>query len=1229
MSLKSRGLTLPFGRNFAKKLIPVDGNGAAVNVAYHMSEASFLYPITPSTPMGEQYDTWASQGKKNVFGHVPVVRVLQSEAGAAGALHGAASVGTFCTTFTASQGLLLMIPNMFKTAGELWPTVFHVPSRAISTQALSIQGDHADIMCVKNTGFALLSSSTVQECQDMAAVAHMSTIHSQIPFIHFFEGFRLSHQIDSIEPLTPEEMKKLMPFERLEEIRKRSLNPAHPICLGHSQGPDAYFQTVELGNPYYNAIPEIVEANMDTFAKLTGRKYTLFDYYGAPDAEDVIVIMGAGAPTVKECIDLLPGQKLGVLVPRLFRPWSTKRFLETLPKTTKRVSVLDRSKDPAAPAEPLFMDVAFTLKTANHPAKVIGGRYGLASREFTPLHVKAVFDNMRSEKPKETFTVGINDDVTFLSLPAAKLEGFNTNTQMSQSMIWGLGGDGTVGANKAAIKAAIDEKGMYAQGFFSYSADKSNALTRSFLRFSSKPITSQYLIVEADVVGCTLPAYISQYPMIDKLKDNGIFFLNFPWTDFDGVEKHIPASLKISLAKKKAKFYVINATDIAKKCGLNNKISTIIQAVYYHLTGILGDDWLKSTEKWIEKEYGRLGEEVVKKNKNAARLAIPNLKKIDIPDSWLNAVDPPGTFLSKTKVSFIEEAQRKVPGYVNAILNPSFKMTGAQLPVSAFRDSLGGVSPLGSTRWAKKGLSLNAPRWIPETCVQCNACAAVCPHSVIRPFLLSTAEIENAPIEIRDKLITVKAKGKDIENFRFRIQSSPYDCVECELCVNICPTKSIKMASVNGSDEAMEYAKTENDLFVFLMDKIPNRGRIVNDKFTVRGSQFQMPQIEFPGSCQGCNQTMITKILTQLFGKRMIIANASGCSSVWGGSFSKVPFVTDMNGRGPAWARSLFEDNAEFGFGMTIGLQMRRQHLYEEVKKILDDSVFTMSLPKDFTNYLSKWYEHWQNGEMTLALEPLILKSLRKLRHVERLNKLQGVRDLWVKPSHWILGGDGWAYDIGYGGLDHIFSTGKDFNVLVFDNEIYANTGGQQSKATNFGAVAQFASLGKDTGKKDLGYMMMDYGNCYVASCALGSPKDIQYLIKCLKEAESYPGPSLVLCFCNCIMHHIKGAIGAGGAAGLKAHNLAVEGGYWPIYSFDPRRMEQGKNPFELKSKEPNMAKLDEFLNLEVRFNSLSRAKPDLANEMKQNLHNYVMRRYRKYQAFKQVYEPELKQKKQ
>ncbi|KAK8900384.1 hypothetical protein M9Y10_002711 [Tritrichomonas musculus] len=1227
MSLSQKGLYIPsaFGRNFAKKLVPVDGNGAAVHVAYNMSEASLLYPITPSTPMGEAYDLWASQGKKNVFGHVPVCRVLQSEAGAAGALHGAAAIGTLCTTFTASQGLLLMIPNMLKTAGELWPAVFHVAARAVSGQALSIQGDHADIMCVKNTGFALLSSATVQECQDLAAIAHMSTVDAEVPFVHFFEGFKLSHEIDSIEQLSVEEMKKLMPFEKLEQIRQRSLNPAHPMCLGHSQGADAYFQTVELANKYYDRIPQIVQTNMDKFYELTGRRYNLFDYYGDPNAEDVIVMMGGAASSVKECIDLLPGEKLGLIIPRLYRPWDRQMFLSKLPKTVKRISVLDRSKDPAAPAEPLFMDVAYTLKQAQHPAKIVGGRYGLASREFTPLHVKAVFDNMRSSNPKETFTVGIKDDVTFLSLPPAKLEGFNKYDDLSQSMIWGLGGDGTIGANKAAIKSAIDEKGLHAQGFFAYSADKSNSLTRSFLRFSSKPIVPQYQITEADVVGCTLPTYVTQYPMAEKLKENGIFFLNFPWTDFKGVESHLPASMKRTLAKKKARFYVINATQIAKKCGLNNKISTVIQAVYYHLTNILGEDWLKITEKWIDKEFGRLGEEIVNKNKAAAFMAVSHLHEIKIPDSWLNAEDPPNSFLPKTEISFMKEPTHQIPDYYKNVLKPTFELSAASLPVSAFKDSLGGVSPIGETKWQKKGIAMTAPKWNPKNCIQCNNCSAICPHSVIRPFLLTSEEISAAPSQIKDKLETIKARGKEIKDFQYTIQSSPYDCVECELCVAICPTNSLEMTPVSGTDEALDYAKQENDKFIYFTDKIPNRGNIVKDKYSVKGSQFQLPQIEFPGSCQGCNETMVTKILTQLFGKRMLIANASGCSSVWGGSFSKVPFVADEQGRGPAWARSLFEDNAEFGYGMAIGLQMRRAELLNDVKAILDDKELVNSLPSQFVQHLSKWRDNYLEGDLTLELAPLIMDDLEKLRHNNRLDIIQGKKDLWVKPSNWILGGDGWAYDIGYGGLDHVFASGKDFNVLVFDNEIYANTGGQQSKATNMGAVAQFASSGKDTFKKDLGYMMMDYGNCYVASVALGNAKDLAYLVKCLKEAESYPGPSLVLCFCNCIMHHIKGAIGAGGKRGLYAHQLAVEGGYWPVYSFDPRRIEKGKNPFELISKEPNEDKLDEFLKMEVRYNSLSRTKPELAASYRKKLHKFILRRYRKYQAFKGVYEDEIK----
>lgn len=1214
MSLITKGLS-SFSRGIGK-LVPVDGNGAAVHVAYHMSEASLLYPITPSTTMGETFDKWCSQGKKNVFNHVPTCRVLQSEAGAAGALHGAAAVGTLCTTFTASQGLLLMIPNMLKTAGELWPVVFHVAARTVSTQALSIQGDHADVMCVKNTGFAMLSSSTVQECQDLAAIAHMSTIDSQIPFVHFFEGFRLSHEIDSIEQLTPEEMKKLMPFEKLEQIRKRALNPAHPVALGHSQGADAYFQTVELYNKFYDQIPDIVEGNLKKFADLTGRKYHIFDYYGHPEAEDVIVMMGAGATAVQECIDLMKGQKVGLIVPRLYRPWSIKHFLQVLPKSVKRVSIMDRSKDPAAPAEPLFMDVAYTLKQIGHPAKCFGGRYGLASRDFTPVHAKAIFDNMRSSKPKEKFTVGITDDVTFLSLPPAKLEGFNKDNKTSQSIFWGLGGDGTIGCNKAAIKSCIDEAHIYAQGYFAYSADKSNSLTRSYLRMSPEPIRAHYTISEADFVGCTLPSYVNQYPMVDNLKEGGVFFLNFPRNDIEGLDKYLPAEFKRKLVQKHAKLYVIDASKLAMDCGLNGKISTIVQACFYHLTNVLGEHWLPITERWIEKEFGRLGEEVVRKNKLAAQLATKHLKKVEIPEYWATAQDKKGQFASKTKLSFMDKPIKEYPRYKTEVLDAVMKTKGGSLPVSAFKDSLGGISPLGSTKWLKKGLSSSAPAWNPKTCVQCNFCSAICPQSVIRPFLISKKEIESSPIEIKKHLQTIPAKGKDVKGYQYRIQCSPYDCINCKLCVDVCPTKSLKMKATNGQDEDLEYAKEQNDLFLYLDEVIPNRGKLVDDKYSIRGSQFQAPQIEFPGSCQGCNETLVAKILTQLFGKRMLIANASGCSSVWGGSFTKVPFTVDENGRGPAWARSLFEDNAEFGYGMAVGLEHRRKELYEDVTQVLKNK---SSIPSDAAEVLEKWTENWLKGDESLELEKPLLETLNKYRYVKELEKLQDKKDLWVKPSHWILGGDGWAYDIGYGGLDHVFASGKDFNVLVFDNEIYANTGGQQSKATQLGAIAEFASNGKDTPKKDLGFMMMNYGNVYVASCALGSQKDVKHLIKCMKEAESFRGPSLILVYCNCIMHHIKGAIGA---ASLKAHKLAVEGGYWPIYSYDPRREAQGKNPFEFLSKKPDLAKLDEFLDMEVRYNRLRKQNPELFKELRKNLHNDVMRKYKKYQTFSKVFEP-------
>jgi len=1199
----------------------MDGNAAAAHVAYHMSEAAFLFPITPSSPMGEAYDSWACKGKKNIWGRVPEVRVLQSEAGASGALHGAASVGTFTTTFTASQGLLLMIPNMLKTAGELWPTVFHVAARAVSTQALSIQGDHSDIMCCKNSGFAFLSSSNVQQCMDMAAIAHMSTVDSEIPFVHFFEGFRLSHQIDAVTPLTPEEMKSLMPFEKLEKIRQRALNPTHPMILGHSQGPDAYFQTVELGNQYYNRIPKIVQDNMDKFAKLTGRQYHLFDFYGDKDAEDVIVMMGAGAPVVREAMSYMrpAGHKLGLIVPHLYRPWSMEDFVKALPKTVKRISVLDRSKDPAAEGEPLFMDVGFTLKRMGHPAKVFGGRYGLANRDFTPPHVKAIYDNMRSEKPKERFTIGIKDDVTHLSLPATTLDGFIGAKGTRRCVFWGLGGDGTIGANKAAIKAVINA-GQNAQGYFSYSADKSNSLTRSYLRFSDKEIHSQYNIIEADFIGCTLPAYVQQYPMVDKLKQGGTFFLNFPWGEPADLEKHLPAKIKRLLAQKKAQFYVIDASTIAENCGLRGKISTIIQACFFKLSGILGSDFLPVTLKWVETEFSRLGEDVVRKNKKAATEAIKHLKKIEIPENWIKAQDPPGKFASKSEISFFSIPTHEISAYKKNVLEPTFAMSGGALPVSAYKPSIGGVSPMATTRWLKKGLATHAPVWKAETCIQCNACSAICPHSCIRPFLLKEEEIARAPEQIKPLLHTIPANGKELSGLQFRIQCSPYDCLGCELCYSICPTKSIEMVRTAGSEQGIKDCRAQNDIFIYLTDCIPNRGSL-SDKFTLRGSQFQMPYIEFPGSCAGCNETLATKIVTQLFGPRMVIANASGCSSVWGGAFPRIPFTTDKDGRGPAWARSLFEDNAEFGYGMAVGLDLRRRHLKEDVDKLLSDRTNIRAFPPSLITLLTQWSENFMNGEETYKLYKPLLAELDAHKNHPAIKAILDKKDLIVKQSNWILGGDGWAYDIGYGGLDHIFAQKRDFNVLVFDNELYANTGGQQSKSTQCGAVAQFAANGKREMKKDLGYMMMSYDNVYVASCSLGSQKDLKHFIKCCKEAESFPGPSLILVYCNCILHHIKGAIQAGGEASLKAHRLAVEGGYWPVYSYDPRREKEGKNPFEMLSKKPDLKKLDQFLDMEVRFNGLKRQNPQISAELREQLHRDVMRRYSRYVAFGKGFE--------
>ena len=1042
----------------------------------------------------------------------------------------------------------------------------------------------------------------------------MSTVDSEIPFVHFFEGFKLSHQIDSINPLTMEQMQTLMPYEKLEAIRKRALNPTHPTVLGHSQGPDSYFQTTELGNPYYSNIPEIVQTNMDKLAAITGRQYHLFDYVGDKNATDVIVIMGAGAAVVEECLQHLNYKGLGVIIPRLYRPWSMADFVKVLPKTVKRISVLDRSKDPAAEGEPLFMDVAFTCKQMGINAQVTGGRYGLASREFNPLHAKAVVDNMRSAHPKERFTVGINDDVTHLSLPEAKLEGFGKSSDCRSAIFYGLGGDGTIGANKAAIKSAIDVMGKHAQGNFAYSADKSNALTRSYLRFSDKPITAHYTIIGADFVGCTLPAYVNTYPMAEKLNEGGRFFINAPWTTLEAVEDNIPASMKRMLAKKKASLYLCDATKVAIDCGMRGKISTIVQACFYQLTGILGKDWLKHTDKWIEKEFSRLGDDIVEKNKKSAREGIKHLIKIEIPESWENAVDEPGKFPVKTDLSF---EKPKHPEYVDKVVMPCVETRGASLPVSAFTENNGGVSPIETTRYLKKGLSSDVPYWDKHKCIQCNTCSAVCPHSVIRPFLLTEEEMKNLPKQLGD-LETVPAKGKELKGLQYRISISPYDCVGCQLCVKMCPANALSMKEMR-SKQGVQNALRENDRFIYLADRIPNKGGLIKNRFSLKGSQFQKPMIEFPGSCEGCNETMVAKIVTQLFGPRMVIANTSGCSSVWGGASPRIPFTKDENGRGPAWGRSLFEDNAEYGYGMAVGLMVRRGNLLDDVKDILGNGNIVAQIPK-LAPLLKEWVENFDDGDESLRLEKPIVEALEQYPHVDELKRLREGRDLWVKPSNWIFGGDGWAYDIGFGGLDHVLASKENFNVLVFDNETYSNTGGQQSKATNVGAVAQFAARGKSTPKKDLGFMMMQYDNIYVAQCAFGTQKDLQNLIKCLKEAESFDGPSLVICYCNCILHHIKGAVGAGGQGGINAQKLAVESGYWTTYSYDPRREKQGKNPLEIYSPEPDEKKLDEFLNMEVRYNSLKRQHPKEAEKYRKDIHKQILRRYRKYKAFQTMF---------
>ena len=1167
----------------AQKLT-IDGNTAAAHVAYAFSDVGAIYPITPSSPMAEACDEWSAQGRLNIFGQKMRMSEMQSEAGAAGAVHGSLAAGAFTSTFTASQGLLLMIPNMYKISGELLPCVFHVSARALAAHALSIFGDHADVMAARQTGFAMICGNSVQEVMDMAAIAHLSTLKAKVPFVNFFDGFRTSHEVSKIEMIDYADLAEMADWDAIAEFRQRALNPEHPHQQGTAQNPDIYFQNREAANKYYNATPAIVQGVMDEFAKKIGRTYHLFDYVGAPDADKIIVLMGSGAEAVEETVNYLNarGAKVGAIKVRLYRPFSAKAFVDAIPASVKSITVLDRTKEPGSLGEPLYEDVIAALFEEGRQAKVVCGRYGLGSKEFTPSMIKAVYDNMDAASPKNHFTVGIVDDVTDTSLEIK--EKIDASPEgCVRCMFYGLGSDGTVGANKNSIKIIGDQTDMYAQGYFSYDSKKSGGITISHLRFGKTPIQSSYLIDTADFVACHNSSYVTRYAVLESLKEGGTFLLNSPWT-LEDMEKHLPASMKQEIAKKNVQFYNIDGNKIAREVGLGNRINMCLQAAFFKISGVIPEaDAVEYMKQAVKKTYGKKGDEIVRMNCEAIDVAISKVEKIDYPASWATATT------GAEVVSVMDDP------YFNEVIKPITAQQGDKLPVSVFDPS--GYVPTGTTKYEKRGIAVTVPKWLPENCIMCNQCAMVCPHACIRPFLAKEEDLAGADASF----VTKDARGKDVAGYKFRMQISPLDCTGCNNCVDICPAKE-KALVMESLDSSLEKQAANWEFAV----KLPTPEINFNKK-TVIGSQFCQPLFEFSGACAGCGETPYVKLVTQLFGDRMIVANATGCSSIYGGSAPTCPYTVNQNGHGPAWANSLFEDNAEFGFGMNLAIAHRRIALKENVQQALEAGYCKGELAE----LLQAWVDNYKNADETKRLAMLIKPALAAaISETEcgeaktALKKINADADLLVKKSIWIFGGDGWAYDIGYGGLDHVIAMGEDVNILVLDTEVYSNTGGQSSKSTPTGSVAKFAAAGKRVKKKDLGSIAMTYGYVYVASCAMGADKN--QLVKALNEAEAYDGPSLVICYAPCINHGINMS------KAQAEQKKAVETGYWQLYRFNPDLKKEGKNPFILDSKEPT-GNYQDFLAGENRYRSLKKSFPADAERLFAQAEEEAKERYEGY----------------
>jgi len=1150
----------------SRKMKTMDGNTAAAHVSYAYTDFAAIYPITPSSVMAEVTDKWSTEGKKNIFGHEVKVVEMQSEAGAAGTVHGALAAGALTTTFTASQGLLLMIPNMYKIAGELLPGVLNVSARALASHALSIFGDHSDVYACRQTGFALLCSSNVQEVMDLGAVVHCAAIKGRVPFLHFFDGFRTSHELQKIETWDYEDLKEMVDMDAIDEYRRRSLNPEHPVLRGSAQNPDVFFQAREACNGYYDAVPGIVEDYMNKVNKKIGTDYKLFNYYGAQDAEHIIVAMGSVCDTIDETIDYLVsiGEKVGVVKVRLYRPFSAQHLIDVIPDSVKYITVLDRTKEPGALGEPLFLDVVTALRdTKFKDTPVCNGRYGLGSKDTTPAQIVATYKNTE----KKRFTIGINDDVTHLSLPLEKSP--NTTPEGTISCkFWGLGADGTVGANKNSIKIIGDHTSLYAQAYFDYDSKKSGGVTMSHLRFGKKPIKSTYLINEANFVACHNSSYVTKYNMVQELKDGGSFLLNCGWT-MEEIEQHLPGQVKRYMAEHKIKFYTIDGIKIGKEIGLGGRINTILQAAFFKLAGIIPvEEAVKYMKDAATYSYSKKGDAIVAMNHAAIDRGITDAVEVMVPESWLNAVDE--------NLNVVATHGRKdALAFVNNIQVPINAQQGNDLPVSAFMDYVDGTLPQGTSAYEKRGIAVDVPEWNPENCIQCNFCAYVCPHAVIRPIALTEEEKANAPKGMKTLPLT------GVTGFEFGITVSVLDCTGCGSCANVCPgKKGNKALTLKPLDTQLEEQNVYD--YALTLDQKDE----VSEKFkdtTVKGSQFKQPLLEFSGACAGCGETPYAKLVTQLFGERMFVANATGCSSIWGGSMPSTPYTVNKKGQGPAWANSLFEDNAEFGYGMLLAQQALRGRLQEKVETLVASSE-----NEDVKAAAARYLETYENGRENSGASNALLRALEACGCDAGKDIIKD-KEFLSKKSQWIFGGDGWAYDIGFGGLDHVLASGQDVNILVFDTEIYSNTGGQSSKATPTGAIAQFAAAGKEVKKKDLAQIAMSYGYVYVAQVAQGA--DYNQTVKAFVEAESYNGPSIVIAYAPCISHGIKGGM----STAQTEEKNAVTSGYWNTFRFDPRLQELGKNPFQLDSKAPT-TNYQDFLKNEVRYSALSRSNPERAN---------------------------------